>query len=136
MMPDRNAVDLFNRLRALDLPNRSFAVFGSGPLAAHGVIDKVGDLDVITRDEAWDVVEQLGTVVMYGDDAVVDLGDGLTFGRSWAYGNVDIERLIDDAELIDGLPFVQLAAVVAYKRIAGRPKDLRHIELMESAGLV
>lgn len=136
MMPDRNAVDLFNRLRALDLPNRSFAVFGSGPLAAHGVIDKVGDLDVITRDEAWEVVEQLGTVVMYGDDAVVDLGDGLTFGRSWAYGNVDIERLIDDAELIDGLPFVQLDAVVAYKRIAGRPKDLRHIELMESAGLV
>ncbi len=42
----------------------------------------------------------------------------------------------EDAETIDGLPFVQLEAVLAYKRIAGRPKDLRHIELIESAGLI
>lgn len=120
----------------MDLPPGSYAVFGSGPLAAHGLIDEVGDLDVIVRDSAWSRVEQLGTVVMHGDNPVVDLGNGLTFGRSWAYGNFDIEQLIEDAQMIDGLPFVRLEAVLEYKRIAGRPKDLRHIELMESAGLI
>lgn len=135
-MPDHRASVLFDRLRAMDLPPGSYAVFGSGPLAARGLVDEVGDLDVIVRDSAWSRVEQLGTVVMHGDDPVVDLGNGLTFGRSWAYGSFDIKQLIEDAQMIDGLPFVRLKAVLEYKRIAGRPKDLRHIELMESAGLM
>jgi hypothetical protein len=135
-MPDHRAAVLFDQLRAMDLPPDSYAVFGSGPLAAHGLIDEVGDLDVIVRDSAWSRLEQLGTVVMHGDNPVVDLGNGLTFGKSWAYGDFDIEQLIDDAQMIDGLPFVRLEAVLEYKRIAGRPKDLRHIGLMGSAGLI
>ncbi len=135
-MQAHSAAALFDRLRAMELPPGSYAVFGSGPLAAHGIIDELGDLDVIIAEEAWDRVQALGLVVMHGDDPVIELGNGLSFGRSWAYGDVDVEYLIEDAEMIDGLPFVRLDAVVAYKRIAGRPKDLRHIELMESAGLI
>ena len=135
-MQAHSAAALFDRLRAMELPPGSYVVFGSGPLAAHGIIDELGDLDVIIAEEAWDRVQALGLVVMHGDDPVIELGNGLSFGRSWAYGDVDVEYLIEDAEMIDGLPFVRLDAVVAYKRIAGRPKDLRHIELMESAGLI
>ena len=120
----------------MELPPDSYAVFGSGPLAAHGLINEIGDLDVIVGETTWRRVERLGTIVMHGDDPVVELDNGLSFGRSWAYGDVDIERLIEDAEMINGLPFVRLDAVVEYKRIAGRPKDLRHIGLVESAGLV
>ena len=120
----------------MELPSGSYAVFGSGPLAARGLIDEVGDLDVIVNDPTWDRVKHLGTIMRYGDDEVADLGNGLTFGRSWAYGDFDIAQLIDDAERIDGLPFVRSEAVVEYKRIAGRPKDLRHIEIMERAGLI
>jgi len=120
----------------MDLDPGSYAVFGSGPLAAHGLIKELGDLDVIVAEEAWGRVRAQGTIVMHGDDPVVELDNGLSFGRSWAYGNVDIDQLIEDAEIIDGLPFVRLNAVAAYKLIAGRPKDLRHIELMESAGLI
>lgn len=135
-MPNHKAGKLFNLLRAMELPSGSYAVFGSGPLAVHGLIDEVSDLDVIVREDTWNAVEHLGTIVMYGDDPVVDLGNGLTFGRSWAYGDLDIEDLIDDAEVIDGLPFVRLEAVLAFKRTASRPKDLRHIELLESSGLI
>ena len=135
MMPSHSAIALFDRLRAMELDADSYAVFGSGPLAAHGLIDEVGDLDVIVRDVAWDHVRGIGTIVMHGDDPIVDLGNGLTFGRSWAYGDVDVAQLIENAETIDGLPFVRLDAVLEYKHIAGRPKDLRHIELMDSAGL-
>jgi len=134
-MSDLPSADLFERLRAMRLPPGTYAVFGSGPLAAHGLINEIGDLDVIVRETTWKRVERLGTIVMHGDDPVVELDNGLSFGRSWAYGDVDIERLIENAEMIDGLPFVRLDAVAEYKRIAGRPKDVRHIELMESAGL-
>ena len=127
---------LFDRLRAMSLPDGSYAVFGSGPLAIRGLIDGVGDLDIIVREPAWSRICDAGTSVMYGDHLTIDLGNGLTFGRSWAYGDFDVETLIDNAETIDGLPFVQLEAVAAYKQIAGRPKDLRHIAILRSAGLL
>ncbi len=41
---------LFDRLRTLSLPEGSFAVFGSGPLAIRGLIDEIGDLDIIVAN--------------------------------------------------------------------------------------
>jgi len=131
-----NAQSTFEQLRALELPVGDYAVFGSGPLAIRGLIDTVGDLDVITRGAAWEAVKDLGSVVMYGEDVTIDLGNGLTFGRSWDFGAFDIEQLIEEAEMIEGLPFVRLGAVYEYKRLANRPKDVRHIELMRAHGLI
>ncbi len=127
---------LFERLRALKLNPDHHAVFGSGPLAIRGLMDEVGDLDILTRGPAWDQVRAIGEVVMYGDDVTIDLGNGLTFGRSWAYGDFDIDKLIDEAETIRGIRCVQLSAVVEFKRIARRPKDLQHLELLEQRGLI
>lgn len=127
---------LFEQLRAMELPPGSYAVFGSGPSAIRGLIAEVGDLDVIVREDAWEKVMHQGDVTMHGDHPTVDLGNGLTFGRSWAYGDFDIEGLIDAAEITDGLPFVRLESVAEYKRIAARPKDLYHLALMRKAGLI
>lgn len=127
---------LFDRLRRLSLPAGQYAVFGSGPLAVRGLIERVGDLDVIVRGEAWDQVVVLGRVVMLGAHETVDLGTGLTFGRSWAYGDFDIGKLIDDAGWIEELPFVRLSAVVEYKELADRPKEREHIRLIREAGLL
>ena len=127
---------LFDRLRMLDLPIGQYAVFGSGPLAVRGLLEELGDLDVICRGPTWKMVRQLGKVVMQGEDETIDLGNGLTFGTSWAYGDFDIDALIDGAEFIKGLPFVQLDAVVEFKRLAGRDKDLEHISLVEESGLL
>lgn len=135
-MTARSAAELFDRLRAMALPTGSYAVFGSGPLAIRGLIGEVGDLDVIARGTTWDLVRERGRVVIHGDHLTVDLGNGLTFGRSWAYGSFDIDRLIDEAEVIGALPFVRLPAVVEYKRIAGRPKDREHLRLLRDAGLI
>lgn len=126
---------LFARLRLLSLNRGEFAIFGSGPLAVRGLLPMVSDLDILVRGESWDRVKELGAIVMYGDDETVDLFNGLTFGRSWAYGTFDIDALIDEAEIIGGLPFVQLASVVEFKQIARRPKDLEHLALLESAGI-
>jgi hypothetical protein len=127
---------LFDRLRALELTPGEYAVFGSGPIAVRGLIDTVRDLDVIVRGQTWQQVRALGVVVMKGKDETVDLGNGLTFGTSWGYGDFDIEKLIDDAEVIEHLPFVTLDAVVEFKKIADRPKDRVHLRLLQVAGLV
>jgi hypothetical protein len=126
-----SAAHLFGLLRWLDLPMGDHAVFGSGPLLVRGIIDRANDLDVLCRGQAWDQVSPMGRHTQAAGGPVVLLFGGLiTLGVGWAYGSFDVDQLIDTAEVIDGIPFVRLEHVVAYKQAAGRPKDLEHLRLL------
>ncbi|MBT8077917.1 MAG: hypothetical protein KJO31_05035 [Gammaproteobacteria bacterium] len=131
-------IELFHRLRDLELPPGDYAVFGSGPLAAHGIIDDPGDLDVLCRGAAWAAVRQAGALRQLPDYGVqvVDIDSGLlTFGTTWGIGSFDVAALIDTAEIIDGLPFVRLEHVVAYKRVRGSEKDRAHLAACAARGI-
>ena len=125
--------ELFEFLKRLGLPESDYAVFGSGPLIVRGIIPPTNDLDVICRRAAWARVRDLGTL-QFNDDygvEIVALFDGrVTFGNKWGIGNFDLDELIDTAEYIEGLPFVRLDHVVAYKLQRKSAKDGRHIELL------
>lgn len=127
-----SAAHLFGRLRSLDLPPGDYAVFGSGPLLVRGIVDRAGDLDVICRGAAWEAAQRLGPAAEQDGVPVVSLfGGAVTLGTRWAIGGFDIAHLIETAEVIDGIPFVRLEHVVAYKRLANRPKDREHLRLLE-----
>lgn len=128
--------ELFDALRSLNLPEGEYVVFGSGPLIVRGIIDATNDLDVVCRGAAWERACELGEMVTLVDhdvDVVSFLDGAITIGTSWAYGDVDIDELIDTAQVIDGLPFARLEHVARYKEIAGRTKDLEHLRLMVAA---
>lgn len=124
--------NLFDLLRSLELPIGDYAIFGSGPLIVRGIIEGTNDLDVISRGRAWEQALSAGELVSLPDGAeIVSCFDGaVTIGTNWAYGDFDINELIETAEVIDGLPFVRLEHVVRYKEIAARPKDRTHLELL------
>lgn len=46
---------------------------------------------------------------------------------------LDGAKLIGTAEVIDGIRCVRLEYVVAYKRIAGRPRNTVHLVVIEAA---
>ena len=48
-MVSGSAARLLGKLRALKLPAGDYAIFGSGPLVVHGLIEGVRDLDVVAR---------------------------------------------------------------------------------------
>jgi hypothetical protein len=123
--------EILEELRSLRLPAGEFAVFGSGPLLVRGIIETVSDLDVLCRNAAWNVAQRLSSAetTEYGS-RVVSHGP-ISFGTTWGLGEFDVDELIDEAEMIDGLPFVRLQHVVAYKKVAGRAKDLAHLDLIE-----
>ena len=131
--------EVFELLRSLDLPHGDYAIFGSGPLIVRGVIEPSNDVDVLARGAAWDRALRLGELEYlpeHGVEIVTCFEGAITIGTEWAIGDFDVDELIDSAEIIDGLPFVRLEHVIAYKTIAARPKDVEHLRRAERAGLV
>ena len=126
-------------VQKLGLPEKDFAIFGSGPLLVRGIIDAANDLDVLCRGAAWEQVSAAGELQYLEryDVTVCTFREGrITFGREWGIGDVDVNELIESAEIIDGLPFARLEYVIAYKRIAGRRKDMEHLALLKNDGLL
>ena len=119
------------RVSALKLPLQDYAVFGSGPLLAHGLVEHIGDIDLLARGAAWTKASALGEVeVAQGGDKVVRLAGGTDIFDGWL--ELDKDAVIDRAALLDGLPYAGLRDVLAFKLKLSRPKDAEHIRLLEA----
>lgn len=108
-------------------------------MIVRGIIPPTNDLDVICRGAAWESVKEIGTLHFndeYGVEIVALFDGRVTFGNKWGIGDFDVDELIDNAEAIDGLPFVRLEHVVAYKKNRGSAKDRHHIELLERSNFL
>jgi hypothetical protein len=117
----------------LDLDRRDFVIFGSCPLLAHGLRQRVTDIDVVARGPVWHRVCQTGilTTGTINEAPMVTFWGGLIqFSSGWISEQWDTDDLIDRAETIEGLPFAQLTDVLAYKRTLRRPKDHSDIQAM------
>ncbi len=125
---------LFDRVRALELPVDTWVLFGSAAMIARGIIPLENDLDIMCLPATWDWARQFGPLDYLETEGVyvISIEDGaITLGTGWAYGDVDVPDLIARADMIDGLPFAPLDAVVTYKKIAARPKDAVHLKLIQ-----
>lgn len=78
--------DLFAIVKRLGLPQRDYAIFGSGPLIVRNVIPFTNDLDIICRNEAWEIVLAAGQsrfLPEYDTTIVSMQNDAITFGTAW-----------------------------------------------------
>jgi hypothetical protein len=118
-------------VRALGFPEETYVIFGSAPMLARGLIDKVGDVDLLAVGAAWDKATQLAPpqAAPHGD-LVVKVRPDLEVFSSWM--GQDVAAILSRAELVDGLPLAHLSDVIAYKQLLGRPKDRAHIALIET----
>ncbi|OGE76230.1 MAG: hypothetical protein A3K06_00250 [Candidatus Doudnabacteria bacterium RIFCSPHIGHO2_01_52_17] len=126
-----NNNDLFQRVKELKLPIGKYALFGSAPSGIRGLKD-CRDIDIIVTEDLWDEYKSKGweTRVMPRGSQYL-WNDEIELWKDWYPGKWDIKKLIDEAEMIDELPFVKLEHVVKWKRQSGREKDLKDIETIE-----
>lgn len=126
-----NSKEIIQKLKELNLPQGRYAVFGSGPLTARGLRESE-DLDLIVADDFFQKYEkEEGWQVKQ-----LKKGYGLTCGnveliREWWPGEWNIEKLIKEADIIKGFPFVRLEEVLKWKKMRGAEKDLKDIRLIE-----
>jgi len=120
-------------VKSLGFPPGSYAVFGSGPMAAHG-IRETKDIDLIMTQELWDKLKSAGWEEKFLDNSSLYLvKNHVEAYRDWNCGSYkpEITKLITEAEMIDGVPFVQLEEVLMWKKAQAREKDKKDVELIE-----
>lgn len=124
--------DFLKKLKDLNLPKGKFAIFGSGPIGIRG-LREIGDLDVIVTEDIFnDFIKRPDFKLdkkKSGNEYLEK--DSIEFYKNWYPGDWDINKLIQEAEIIDDLPFVRLEEVLKWKKLKGRDKDIKDIELIE-----
>lgn len=124
---------MFRNARELHLPVGHYAIFGSGPICIRG-LRECRDIDIIVTAELF---RKLRSDPRWEVKALQDGSEYLSRGaielyNDWGPGEWDIEKLIREAEVIDGLSFVRLEEVCNWKKTLGREKDLKDLELIAS----
>jgi len=128
--------DLFEKFKALNLPIGEYAIFGSGPMAIRG-LRKSSDIDLVVTDKFFKELEKLPQwkkeKSCLGSDMLIRRDSELEVEAlmEWMPGAWDIEGLIKNADIIDGLAFVKLEEVLRWKKMRDKEKDKKDIELIE-----
>lgn len=116
-------------LKKLNLPQGQYAIFGSGPLAIRNIRDS-HDIDIIVIKELREVLIEKYKNRVQEDPYSIKIGNIEIF-YDWMSLTDKVPEMINTAEIIDELPFVQLKFVIEWKKLMGRDKDKKDIELIK-----
>ena len=125
-------MDITARVKELNLPKGSYAVFGSGPLAVRK-LREARDIDIVITPELFKKFSEgsdWGVGELRDHHRVLSKGDVELFD-SWAPGSWDVYELIRSADIIDEVPYVRLESVLEWKTLRGSDKDKQDIALVE-----
>jgi hypothetical protein len=128
-------MDIVSEVKLLELPPGQYVVFGSGPMQVHGIRES-SDIDLLFLPELYEKLKQDGwreKILETHPQGRYMYRDNIEAGDNWDYGtyNPDPKWLIENAEIINGIPFAPLREVIKWKKAFGRRKDLDDIKLIE-----
>lgn len=127
-----------NELKKLNLPKGKYAVFGSGPLAIRGLRENK-DIDIMVKSGLWKELKKKypdrikktkdnkAESIHLGNIEILEINY-----QDWSSFIDDPNKLIDQAEIIQGFPFVKLDHLLECKKIMNREKDWKDIELINN----
>lgn len=126
--------NIFNEVRSLNLPFGNYAVIGSGVMSAYGIRPHK-DIDLVVTQDLYEELKKRGWQIkqVKPDFEVVVFGMTEASPKMVTLDNYKpaIESLIDNADVINDIPFTKLLDVIDFKRALGREKDINDILLIE-----
>lgn len=127
-------MDIFKKLKELDLPIGEYVVIGSGILAALN-LREANDLDIAVSDKLFKELQskpEFKTRIKYGK-FFLHLDDVEIISRlNWEHYPTIINEAINSALMINDFPFLNIEETIKFKRAMGRKKDFKDIELLEN----
>lgn len=126
--------ELFKKVKDLYLPIGEYALFGSVPMGVRG-LRECHDIDIIVTEKLWNEYRDKYGWSLVKTQHENKYSDGLRnndieMWKDW-WPKWDIKKLIQGAEIIDGLPFVKLEEVLKWKKHIAREKDLKDVKIIE-----
>lgn len=135
-------LSISEKVKQLNLPIGEYVVVG-GAMEAHG-IRKVNDIDIVVMPKLFDELIQKGWKVCRcdkcqamrraGTKKQILKSEGIDILSEYSWYDkyqADTEELVKNADIIDGIPFVQLKELLKWKKVADREKDRKDVELIE-----
>lgn len=126
---------LFDELRALNLPRGQYIVVASGPMGIRG-LRQMSDVDILVTDELWKELAR-NHELFYEHDAVkLRLSENVealceaSFGVRNLGTPSSVEQ-INESEIMEGLPFQNLKTTLYFKRLGKRERDIKDVLLIE-----
>lgn len=134
--PTQADMDIFLKLKQLNFPLGEYVVVG-GAMAAHG-IREAHDLDILVTPKLYLKLQEQGYMqcnclqCMKTSRLLLKKGQ-VDILPNFMLGNYigDTKKLIKNADIIKGFPFIKLKEFIKFKKQLGRPKDLADIKLMQ-----
>jgi hypothetical protein len=130
-------MNIFEEAKKLDLPIGEYVVFGSGILSAKG-IRPAKDIDLLVTPTLFRKLLKEGWKRKYFYRRFFEcksIRNGIAEVFSNAYRgnyNKSVEDIISSAEVIEGIPFMNLNELKEFKIAMGRNKDLDDVKLIEA----
>ena len=121
--------DIVAKIKELNLPQGSYIVYGSGPMAAAG-IREAQDIDLLVNEAVFQSLRDAGWQQMSKGVKDEPLArDVFEAHASWEFSHYKptLEHLLATATVIDGIPFASLNEVRKWKAGYERPKDLKDV---------
>ncbi len=126
---------LLKELDKLNLPKDKYAISSSGPMAIRK-IREAKDIDIVVSDDLWQELSVKYEVKHLDKGDVIDINEHVQALSNFKPDlNLDIRsnnEQIQDAEEFDGYKFVRLEDVIRFKKVIGREKDFKDIDLINN----
>ena len=125
--------EIIAKVKLLNLPKDSYVVYGSCPLAVAG-IREAKDIDMIVSEEVFEELKGKGWTQLHkgpNDNPLThDVFDAHT---NWDFSpySPTLQHLLENATVIDGIPFASLEEVRKWKAASGGPKNLADMKLID-----
>lgn len=127
--------ELTTALKNYNFHSNQFAIIGSGPLAIRN-IREASDLDVLVSDSLWQELEakyphkkESGVTKIQLEPDIEVVGEGSAY---WNLEIASFQQMIDTADVIDGIRYLNLDILKKFKQKIGRDKDIKDIELIDN----
>ncbi|MBN1216104.1 MAG: hypothetical protein JXA99_11775 [Candidatus Lokiarchaeota archaeon] len=125
----QNFIDRLEEVRNLNLPKDQYVLWGSAPLAIKG-LRKARDIDIVVTQSLWD--DLLKVYNSQGEKKnVIKLGD-IEIWNDLLNLTDKIDEIVSNSDMIMELPFMKLSYVIEWKKMRGKEKDLKDIDLINN----
>nr|AIA13127.1 Unknown Function [uncultured bacterium] len=128
------AQEIVAAVKSLGLPQESYVVFGSCPMALAN-LREAGDIDLLVTPEVFEQLGARGWVMMHkGKDDNPLTKDIFEAHQHWNFSSYrpTLKHLQKTATMYHSVPFAALSEVRKWKAASGRPKDLVDVAMIDT----